>query len=77
MLHGRAFETAFLQAEEHDHRKTIAMFKREISEGSNSRVVAYAKRSLPVLEEHLLLAKRDAARMHMTAQQGEQARHKA
>jgi putative membrane protein len=70
MLHGRRFETAFLQAELDDHRKSIAMFKREIREGSNPLVVAYAKKSLPVLDEHLLLARDDAARMHMTAQKG-------
>jgi len=55
MLHGRAFDAAFLQAEQVDHMKTIAMFKREITGGGNPQVVAYAKKSLPVLDEHLLL----------------------
>jgi putative membrane protein len=68
MLHGRAFDTAFLQAEQQDHMKTIAMFKREIAMGSNSQVVAYATKSLPVLDEHLLLATDDAARMRAVSQ---------
>jgi putative membrane protein len=68
MLHGRAFDTAFLQAEQQDHMKTIAMFKHEIAMGSNSQVVAYATKSLPVLDEHLLLATDDAARMRAVSQ---------
>jgi putative membrane protein len=71
MLHGRAFDAAFLQGEQQDHMKTIAMFKREVSDGTSPQVVAYAKKSLPVLEEHLMLATDDAARMHLTAQAGE------
>jgi putative membrane protein len=71
MLQGRAFDAAFLRGEQQDHIKTIAMFKREIRDGSNPLVVAYAKKSLPVLEEHLLLATDDASRMHVTAPSGQ------
>jgi putative membrane protein len=68
MLQGRTFDTAFLQEEQQDHLKTIALFEREIARGSNPQVVAYAKKSLPFLDEPLLLATDDAGRMRMTSQ---------
>jgi putative membrane protein len=68
MLQGRTFDTAFLQEEQQDHLKTLALFEREITRGSNPQVVAYAKKSLPFLDEPLLLATDDAGRMRMTSQ---------
>jgi putative membrane protein len=70
-LQGGAFDAMFLQSEQKDHMKTIAMFEQEIRNGRDPQVVAYAKKSLPVLEEHLLLATDDASRLHGNAQRGE------
>ena len=60
---GNAFDTAFLRDEERGHRKTIAAFQQEITRGSNPEVIAYAKASLPVLEEHLDVATDDLSRL--------------
>ena len=62
---GLAFDKAFVRDEEADHAKVIAAFQHEISGGSDPAVIAYAKASLPVLEEHLILATDDAGRLRM------------
>lgn len=62
-LSGRAFDAAFLRDEMRDHMRTIAAFKQEANGGGSPAVVAYARQSLPVLEEHLDLATDDATHM--------------
>lgn len=43
------------------HKTAIALFQRELSDGSNASVKAFAKETLPVLKAHLALARRDLA----------------
>jgi len=69
-LNGPAFDRAFLSAEQQGHIKTIAAFKNEASVSANPQIVAYAKSSLPVLEEHLLVATDDAQRLRATGMNG-------
>jgi putative membrane protein len=65
-LSGRAFDMAYLKAQQTGHEKAVALFKQEIANGTNPMLVAYAKKSLPVIEEHLQLATDDAGKMmHM------------
>jgi putative membrane protein len=70
-LSGRAFDMAYLQAQQKGHLKAVALYKQEIATGTNPMLVAYAKKSLPVIEEHLELATDDAGKMmHMAANSG-------
>ena len=63
-LHGRAFDDAFLGLERNGDVKNITASKAEIGSSSSASIVAYAKASLPVFEEHLLLATDDVNRLH-------------
>jgi putative membrane protein len=69
-LSGGAFDAAFLAMEEQGHMKNIMAFKHEAATSSNPTIVAYAKASLPVLEEHLQIATDDAAKMKRTSSMG-------
>jgi putative membrane protein len=62
-LSGTTFDAAFLRDEERGHKNTIAAFQQEVANGSNPEVIAYAKASLPVLEEHLDIATDDMNRL--------------
>ena len=42
-----------------DHKKAIALFQKEIADGSNAQIKAFAKKTLPTLEAHLSLAEKD------------------
>jgi|GEM_PF-1339970 putative membrane protein len=47
---------AYFSAEVRAHQQAIALFSREASSGSNTKLQAFAKKTLPVLKEHLRLA---------------------
>jgi putative membrane protein len=64
-LSGTDFDQAFLRAEERGHEKNIVAFKRETGNGASPAVVAYARKTLPTLDEHLLIATDDANRLRM------------
>jgi putative membrane protein len=50
---GAAFDKSFLNQMALDHKKTIALFRREARSGSDPDLKAFATKSLPTLEEHL------------------------
>jgi len=62
-LHGAAFNSAYLHGQQIAHEKTIELFKTEASTGSNPKLVAFAKMTLPVIEGHLQMAERDVSAM--------------
>jgi putative membrane protein len=70
MMSGTSFDSAFLAVEQKDHMKNIAAFKQEAATSKNPWIVAYAKASIPVLEEHLTVATDDAAKMHRMSAMG-------
>jgi len=45
------------------HEKTIELFKTEASTGSNPKLVAFAKMTLPVIEGHLQMDESDVRAM--------------
>ncbi len=49
--------SAYLAKEVPDHVKTIALFRKEIRDGSNPQLRNFAQQTLPVLETHLRLAR--------------------
>jgi len=50
---GVTFNNLYLREELHAHQKAITAYKLEAAHGSNPAVVAYAKATLPVLEQHV------------------------
>jgi putative membrane protein len=61
---GASFDCAYLSAEWNDHKADIAETKLEIATGRNQKVKAYARKYLPVLEEHLKMAEQDLMKTH-------------
>ncbi|GAC1525726.1 MAG: hypothetical protein NVS2B8_10840 [Vulcanimicrobiaceae bacterium] len=54
-LHGKTFDSAYLQGQRQSHVQTAALFRKEIATGSDPKLVAFAKRVLPTVDEHLAL----------------------
>lgn len=56
-LSGNAFDKAFTKDAVKDHEQDIKMFKEEAQNGTNPSVKNFASETLPVLQEHLSMAK--------------------
>lgn len=63
-LSGAAFDATFVANERKGHVTAIQEYQQEISAGSNPRVLAYARTSLPVLKAHLALATQASTQLH-------------
>jgi putative membrane protein len=58
-LSGKTFDTTYLDGQMQDHEVMAQLFKKEIASGKNPDLVAFAKATLPTVEEHLTMAKSD------------------
>ena len=58
-LHGKAFDTSYLQGQVQGHETMEQVMEKEIASGKNADLVAFAKATLPTVKEHLSLAKSD------------------
>jgi putative membrane protein len=47
-----SFDTLYMRMQVLDHRKTMALFKKQISNGEEREVVDYARRYLPYIQMH-------------------------
>ncbi|HEY7306593.1 MAG TPA: DUF4142 domain-containing protein [Bryobacteraceae bacterium] len=56
-LSGAAFDRAYTRAMVKDHEEDIKEFQREAANGTNSDIRAFAEAALPILQEHLEMAK--------------------
>jgi putative membrane protein len=56
-LHGAQFDKAYIEQMVQDHEKDVAAFEKEVSDGSDTIVRAFAERTLPILRHHLEMAK--------------------
>ena len=56
-LNGAAFDKAYARMMVKDHQEAVALFKKESSAAGDSNVKAFAKETLPTLEDHLKMAK--------------------
>ena len=56
-LSGADFDKMYMHHMHVDHTQDVAEFKKEASKGGDSDVRAFAKTTLPTLEEHLKMAK--------------------
>ena len=54
---GSAFDKQYLQAQVRDHEKTVQLLQHEISHGQDAAVKDFAKKTLPVVQHHLEMAK--------------------
>jgi putative membrane protein len=54
---GRDFDLAYADAMVSGHEKAVREFSDEATSGTNPAVRAYAQKELPMLEEHLRLAR--------------------
>lgn len=61
---GKAFTCAYVPFQWDDHQLVIAKTVKEVRQGSDPKVVAAAKASLPVLREHYRMATRLLKRLH-------------
>lgn len=56
-LSGAAFDRAYMSAMVNDHVKDVNAFKREASAGKDADVKAFAAKTLPTLQDHLMMAR--------------------
>ena len=56
---GSAFDISYLKGQVAGHEQSIAQTETELSSGSDSQVVAFAKSYLPIAQMHLADAQRD------------------
>jgi len=72
-LDGKTFDGTYLQGQEQGHEKMEHVFQKEIADGKNRDLVAFAKTTLPVVEEHLSLARFDSANVESSTMGGSRA----
>ena len=63
MQRGRAFDAAYLQGQVTAHEKMLSLLQNEVTSGSDPRLRAYARMTIPVIRMHLAMARRDVAMM--------------
>lgn len=56
-LSGAAFDRAYARDQVTDHQHDISVYKNEAQNGQNPQIKQYAQNTLPVLHEHLSLAR--------------------
>ena len=53
MLSGSAFDPSYLNMQITAHQQTLDLFTTEVAQGSNPRLLAFAKQTLPTIQMHL------------------------
>ncbi len=56
-LSGGQFDRQYMQGQVSDHEKDVTLFRKEADSGQDQQLKSYAQKYLPVLEEHLQMAK--------------------
>jgi putative membrane protein len=56
-LHGAAFDRAYIQEMVRDHEADVKLFRTEAQRGKDPELKRWAANTLPILEEHLNLAR--------------------
>ena len=69
-LKGKTFDTLYIKGQEQGHEKMEQVMRSEIATGKNPALVAFAKATLPTVEEHLSLAKSDSMKVTSTTAGG-------
>jgi putative membrane protein len=58
-LSGSAFDNAYIGGEVPDHQEMLSMMESEQNDSANADFASYAKQTIPVVQQHLDLAKAD------------------
>ncbi|MDX2232750.1 MAG: DUF4142 domain-containing protein [Leptolyngbyaceae cyanobacterium bins.349] len=61
-LNGKAFDQAYMAGQVQSHTKTEAEYRRQLKEGQDADVKAFASRFLPVVAEHRQMAQNMVAK---------------
>ncbi len=61
VLSGDSFDKSYIKGQVKDHRKVIAMLKKEIASGEDADAKAFAQSVLPTIQSHLKAANTIAA----------------
>jgi putative membrane protein len=56
-LKGEEFDQRYMQTMVQDHQKAVALLEKEAKTGQNKDLKAFAESTLPVIKEHLQMAK--------------------
>ncbi len=56
-MSGASFDRSYIDEQVRDHEKDVAEFRQEANSGKDPEVKQWAQNTLPILEEHLKLAK--------------------
>jgi putative membrane protein len=56
-LSGPEFDKAYIKDQVKDHKEDVSEFKNEANAGSDPNVKQFASNTLPILEQHLTMAK--------------------
>ncbi|HET9183666.1 MAG TPA: DUF4142 domain-containing protein [Candidatus Angelobacter sp.] len=67
---GSQFDQKYIQSQLQDHKKAIALFEKQASEGHNPQLKAFAQKTLPVLQDHVRIAEDLAGKMGMSGKMG-------
>jgi putative membrane protein len=60
---GATFDADYLKSQLPAHRKVLALFKSEAATGNDPELMAFAKQTIPVLEHHIAMDRRDSTRL--------------
>ena len=55
-LSGAQFDRAYMDDMVADHKEDVAEFEKQAKSGSDAAIKGFASKTLPTLQEHLLLA---------------------
>jgi putative membrane protein len=58
-LSGAKFDRAYMSGQVRDHEMVLKLLQKEVSDGQNADVKAFAQQTIPVIQQHLDLAKSD------------------
>jgi putative membrane protein len=58
---GSAFDSHYLRSQLPAHQQVLALFQAEAADGSESKLVAFAKHAIPVIQSHIAMEKGDIA----------------
>jgi putative membrane protein len=62
-LQGAEFDKAYMQNMVKDHEKDVAEFRKEAQNAKDPDVKAFAQKTLPILEQHLQMARTVASQV--------------
>ena len=58
---GSAFDSRYLKSQLPAHQQVLSLFQAEAANGSDSELVSFATQTIPVIESHIAMDKRDIA----------------